>query len=180
MNFLYFSSNAKYPYFKLSNFNECKINGNVNRIEYIFPSSEHYYMAHFFENPEILSINGKYGNIDALKYFYKTQEIADKKIKYWGKKNNIGIVAKMLKNNPGNLTLKNIDSKEKIWNKVLLNKYMDNKEHRNILLSTRGNVLVEFSRNAKEDSFYHGKIVDDKIIGNNYMGKKMMEMRDIF
>lgn len=183
MDYLYFYSNAKKPLNKLSNFNECKIKGIVRGKSYIFPCSEHYYLAHFLndiDDIKDLEVNGKYGTYDALKYFFKEKDI-DKKIKYWSKKNNIGIVAKMLKNNSEKLNIElriiNKSEKEKIWTKIILDKYTQNQEHKKVLLETNDKILIEFGRGSKKDSFYTGKIVDGELIGKNYMGEKIMEIR---
>ena len=185
MDYLYFHSNAKYPLNKLSNFSKCKIVGNINNIRYIFPSAEHYYFAHYIQDQQDiihLTINGKLGTFNGLKFFYTDN--LDQKIKYWKKKVNIGIVAKLFKNqnHKVGIKLKEINDKEneKIWHKVLNEKFRQSKELLNILIETSDNQLVEFNKNSKEISFYTAKIIDGNLIGNNYMGKKITEIRDNF
>jgi predicted NAD-dependent protein-ADP-ribosyltransferase YbiA (DUF1768 family) len=183
MDYLYFHSNARVPLNKLSNFNLCKIKGVIDNEIYIFPSAEHYYLAHFMKNKndiKKLEIGSEFSEYKSLKYFFKEDKIPNK-IKYWSKKNNIGIIAKMIKNNPDkvNIILKTITHKEKeiIWTKIITDKYTQNEEHQKILLDTSDKLLIEFGKGSKKDSYYTAKVVDDEIIGKNYMGKKLMEIR---
>ena len=103
--FIYFWSNAtkekekskKKSYYFLSNLNHIK-----DTIEYddiIYNSVEHAYQAQKFikSQRERFSINGDLGGWDGFKFFVKEEEII-KKINFWIKKDNIGIIAKMASN----------------------------------------------------------------------------------
>ena len=110
-SFVYFGSRMKAPYHKLSNFSECTITGNiwvkdgVNEYvvkEYTFPSSEHFWCAHFFERDcdiKRLAVGGDLSTLETgLGYFVNPNKL-DAKIKHWSSRNNVGAVASRLNGN---------------------------------------------------------------------------------
>ena len=85
-----------------------------------------------------------------------TEELARKKIQFWRKKNNIGIVAKMASNPDHARKLKltfvsriSDEIKKKIFIEILISKYKLNEDLRDILMATGNKTLVEFSRGAE-------------------------------
>lgn len=188
-SFVYFGSEAKAPYNKLSNLNQCNITGNVWVLdgsneyvtrEYTFPSSEHFWCAHFFERDcdiKRLAVGGDLSTLETgLGYFVSPGKL-DAKIKHCSRRNNVGTVAYMLTSNEKSLYYKrasrrcvrrasrigmvmSINPSEKygpqgtdetlrnIWSNILMSKMSQNEEHRNILLGTQRNHLVDFSNSV--------------------------------
>lgn len=211
---VYFGSGSKFPYHRLSNFNKCSIMmknyvlvGVDDYVlkEFVFPSSEHAWWSFFLSDEkdiERLAVNGDLSTLDGLKYFYKGEELK-KKIEYWSKKDNVGIVAKLLAGREGTnyrrravkLGMKmsvhpchmygpvgNDATLAKIWARILVCKYSQNEKHRAILLSTAEKTLVEFTRApvtriGKE--FWAGRVVDGRLCGKNYMGECLMSVRNV-
>lgn len=211
---IYFGSGMKAPYNMLSNFNKCIIKGKIwvmvefNKYElreYTFPSSEHYWWAHFLlRDVDIkrLSIGGDLSTLETgLPLFYKEDELKNK-IQYWSKKNNVGIVTKILAGKLGTQKRKRAhdigirmsihpsekygpqghdSTLNKIWSKILVAKYTQNKIHRDVLVKTREESLVEFTRcpeDRVDNEFWAGRVIDGKLYGKNYMGDCMMSIRD--
>ena len=50
----------------------------------------------------------------------------------------------------------------------------------NILKNTYDIYLLEYSSKAttKKNNFWNGKIVNNQLVGNNYMGKMLMKIRE--
>ena len=107
--------------------------------------------------------------------------------KYWSKKKNIGIIAKMATNEKigkklGLIRDENFHSTDVLWIKILEKKYLI-KYFGDILKSTDDIYLLEFDRGAKHrfktsNSVWGGLICDNILYGNNQMGKYLMEVRD--
>lgn len=209
-SFIYFGSGMAPPYNKLSNFNACTITGRLwimtgsNEYvvkEYTFPSSEHLWWAHFLvldRDIKRLAIGGDLSTLESgLALFYKGGELS-KKISYWSKKENVGIVAKML---GGKKRKRAIDlgmkmsvhpcekygrqgtekTLDKIWKRILVAKYTQNSEHRDVLLGTGSHALVEFTRTPKDrigKEFWCGRAQESKLYGRNYMGDCLVAMRE--
>jgi len=184
-NFIYFGSSTKEPWHHLSNLAEIK-----NTIEYnglIYNSVEHAFQAQLFNESDRIrfSKDGDLGSWDGLKYFFKPDEI-DKKFKYWSKKFNIGIVAKMASNKKYHKKLKltpiktDRESTFNLWFGILIKKYKI-QFYRDILLKTNDHYLCEFDRlgaTYPNRVFWGGMIVEKKLYGNNEMGKYLMAIRD--
>ena len=173
--------------------------------EFTFPSSEHAWWAHFFVRDcdiRRLAVNGDLSTLQGLKHFYEGEEL-DKKISYWSRKDNVGIVAKLLAGKKGTNYRKRASdigmrmsvhpcekygpqgrdsTLGKIWERILLAKYTQNREHYSVLVNTKGRRLVEFTRAPVariEKEFWAGRIVDSKLYGGNYMGDCMVRTRDL-
>lgn len=211
-SYVYFGSGMKVH--QLSNFNQCEIEGEIWIKDdegryllktYTFPSSEHYWWSHFFvkdEDIRRIAIGGDLSTLEGLKHFYKG-EVLEKKIKYWGKKDNVGIVPKILAGKKGTnyrkramelgmcmsihpcpkYGIQGLDiTLNRIWSKILIAKYTQNRGHREILLSTFSKHLIEFTRAPEKrlrSDFWAGRVIDGKLCGRNYMGDCMMSVRDV-
>ena len=179
-----FWANGKAPFHNLSNFALI-----LDGIEYdgiIYPSSEHMFQAqkYILDQRIRFSITGDLGVWDGLKLVYKSEEY-EKKYKYWVKKNNIGIIAKMATNEKigkklGLIRDENFCSTPELWMKILEKKYAI-KYFGDILKSTDDIYLLEFDRGAnnknRKESFWGGLINNNTLYGNNEMGKYLMEIR---
>lgn len=190
METIYIGSGMARPYNLLSNFSECTIVGEVyikkddDSFEiknYTFPCSEHYFWAHFmYRDCDIkrLAIGGDMSTLEGLKFFFK-EDVYVSKVKFWSKKKNVGIVAKMLANRSG-IFRKRADKLGfimsihplvqygeqgtdetlfSIWKKILFHKYTQNKDHRDILEGTGNKRIVEFCRMKPENQFWAGQVV---------------------
>lgn len=214
-SFLYFGSGMKAPYNKLSNFSECPVTlrlwvlKNFNEFypkEYTFPSSEHAWWAHFLiRDVDInrLAVGGDMAKLrTGLAHFYDG-EVLSKKIEYWGKKSNVGIVAKLLAGKKGTnirqrakelgfcMSLhaspkygpQGADSTlSKIWSRILLAKYTQNASYRQVLLGSGDHQLVEFTRAGIDriyKSFWCGRVEKNELHGQNFMGSCMMSAREV-
>lgn len=209
-----FGSRVQAPYNKLSNFNACYVTGTIYVLEnfdefvlkeYTFPSSEHFYWAHYFVKEcdiERLAVGGDLASLETGLPLLVPTEKLEKYLKCWQKNDNVGIVAKMLYgkshisclrkaadlgmtmgDNPiGKYGKQGADStRTMIWTRVLVAKFTQNIDHRHVLLGTRDNHLVNITRTPLGEiykDFFSGRVVDGKLYGRNYMGDCMMEMRD--
>jgi predicted NAD-dependent protein-ADP-ribosyltransferase YbiA (DUF1768 family) len=180
--FIQFHSNAKDNYNLLSNFAEIKEGITIDGITY--PSSEHAYQSQKYIDKIRFSVDGDLGNIKGFSLVFDDFE---NKKKFWMKKNNIGIIAKMSTN-------KNLEKKlglirdekfipnDDIWYIILSEKFKI-EPFRQILLNTGDIYLLEFSRSAKKlyeqkiINFWGGMIDDGVLYGNNKMGKLLMNIR---
>tara|TARA_B100001093_G_C26649294_1_gene936756 strand:+ start:143 stop:748 length:606 start_codon:yes stop_codon:yes gene_type:complete len=176
-----FYSCGKAPFHNLSNF--AYIHGGIKYNGLVYISSEHAFQAQKYiqEQRYRFSIDGDLGNWDGLKLIYKESEY-DKKYKYWSKKNNIGIIAKMVTNEKickklGLIRDEKFSSTDELWIKILEKKYAI-KYFKYLLKSTCDIYLLEFDRGAKRsNSFWGGLIYNNILYGNNQMGKYLMEIR---
>jgi predicted NAD-dependent protein-ADP-ribosyltransferase YbiA (DUF1768 family) len=172
-----FWSNAKKGLHELSNFHGVCIEFR----DKMFPSVEHAYQSCKFKEMDRFSIKG---DID-FKSVYGSNYVSKKK--YWMKKNNIGIVAKMAsKPNISKCLGLTIDetfkSTPKLWLKLLYEKFKIEK-FKKLLLNTGDDYLLEFGRGCKSACengnvpFWNGSIVGNKLYGLNTMGRYLMEIR---
>ena len=179
-----FNSNAKFPFYKLSNFfaSDVEFEGDT------YPSSEHAFQAGLFPNEQrsILTKNGLFGSwsIEAFMHFGFNRERAEKKMKYWSKKDQIGIYAKMYANRAKNKKDIGRDKCELLFKGILMAKYTQNHQLAEILLSTRDAYLMEFDKGAQKlwenkqiKHRWAGMIVNGKVVGNNQMGALHMWTR---
>jgi len=183
----------------LANTSSCKIHGNmyflkrgyIKEREFIFPSSEHYYVAHFLSKESDISrlaVNGDLSTIeDGMNLV-----TSDDNIEYGD--NHVGMVAKLLakRNSFGkrsvaeklgiemsNEPFEAYGMKNKkstvvaIWKTILNNKFYQNPEHRRQLLLTSNDILVEFTNTVLDES----RIMGGDLKGGNFMGKCMMSTR---
>lgn len=162
-NLLRFYSNAKDPYYKLSNFYSVKMEYE----DLIYPSLEHAYLAQFFplKTRKKFTIKGEYSDKDDTKY-----------TNMFKKKKMIGILAKKYGKKENNYTNMDMEDRTKLMYKLLKIKYQD-EELRDLLLSTGNKYLLEFGRNADKNSYWNGKVVNNKIVGENTLGILLMKLR---
>jgi len=183
-----FHSNAKKPYYYLSNFTYIKDGIIVDDLN--FPTTEHAYQAqkYIVKDRHRFTTTGDLGNIETGFQLVFGKKFEQKK-KYWMKKNNFGIVAKTATNEKigkklGLTRIKDFVSTFEIWNKILIKKFTI-PFFRNILLSTGDKYLLEFSRSARRETEqgkppkWNGIIQDGKIFGENLMGIYLMKIRNI-
>ena len=176
-----FWSNGKFPFHELSNF--ALISHGIEYDKIIYPSIEHAFQAQKFllSQRHRFSIEGDLGVWNGLKLVYKPEEY-EKKYKYWSKKNNIGIIAKISTNEKiskklGLIRNPNFQSTDSLWFEILRKKYSI-KYFDDLLKSTGDIYLLEFDRFACKNSFWGGLISNNTLYGNNQMGKYLMEMRN--
>ncbi len=176
---------GKEPYNKLSNF--AFIEEGIVYDGLTYCSTEHAFQAQkYVEEQRVrFSIHGDLGNKNDIDKMFQLvfSDNWEKKKKYWMKKNNIGIVAKMATNAKigKKLDLKRDDnfvSTDDLWITLLSYKFSI-PIFRNILLSTNDVYLLEFDRGAKKNMPKWSGIIQDGILyGENLMGKYMMRTRE--
>ena len=157
----------------------------------MYPSTEHAYQAQKFPKKEHarFAIGGDLATFDAFSFFYKEKDIP-KKIKFWGKKNMIGIIAKLAQNNWRKTGLSKISKvSQSIFYPMLLDKFTRNIELREKLLATGDRYLVEFCRSGERRErqgkgrerwcAYAKEISKNKyrLFGENRMGVALMYIR---
>jgi predicted NAD-dependent protein-ADP-ribosyltransferase YbiA (DUF1768 family) len=131
-------------------------------------------------------MEGDLGSWEGLKLVFKEEDY-DKKYKYWGKKNNIGIIAKMATNPKiakklGLISDETFQDTYEMRRSILI-KQFSIKEFGDILRSTKDYYLLQFDRGSKRRSekgnapFWTGLIKDGVLYGENMMGKYLMEIR---
>ena len=167
-----FWSNGKVPFHNLSNL--ASIPDGINYDGIIYPSTEHAFQAQkYIQNQrQRFSITGDLGVWNGLRLVYKTEEY-EKKYKYWSKKANIGIIAKMATNEKigkklGLIRDENFHSSDELWMKILGKKYSI-KYFGDLLKSTGDIYLLEFDRGAKHrfagsNCFWGGLICNNSFI----------------
>lgn len=180
-----FSSGAKYPFFKLSNFYETP----VHYMGTYFPCSEHAYQARLFPNAvNLFECGGPLStlSVEAFQYLGFNQKDAEKKYKYWSKKNMVGVLSKMYATRQKKFK-KKMDEQEckNTFLEILFAKYTQNEELFKILKGTQDKYLLEFDRGAtrkwnkyKIKSRWAGMVVENKVVGDNQQGVLHMMIRD--
>ena len=178
----------------------------MNGINY--KSAEHAYQSKKYPRDQrhLLAASGEFSNFKALiendaSFPELTIEQREKKVAYWSKKNNIGIIAKMAVNPDVMKRLGIIPWKfeynDEVWKDILRQKFLIPR-FRNVLLpiipirnSTKNpyvnheyrgsEILLEMQKSAKYSDCFFGGVVDaedGKMYGNNYMGNMLMSIRD--
>ena len=208
----YFGSSMGKPMNLLSNFSQCEIEcemyilnekGRIVQKSFVFPSAESAWWAHFLVNEcdiSRLAIGGDLSTLESGLTVLLGENIGPQKAKYWQKKDNVGIVAKMLAYRDKQTNVRTrakkigiemtIDPSEvygmvkkftliNIWKKILIAKYSQNILHRRALLSTDDAHLVEFCRMNPEKQFWAAQIQDGTktksgIIGGKLVGNNFM------
>ena len=182
--YLQFWSRASEPWNKLSNFAWIK-----EGIEYdglVYPSTEHAFQAQKFIRKDRIrfSVDGDIGKVDDGFALFYSDDSVEKKKEFWMKKGNIGILAKMATSNANFSKLKLVleasyDYKKSnaLWLDLLALKF-EIPHFKDILLSTESKILLEFDRTATPSSWYCCKFLDGALVGNNQMGKLIMQVRD--
>lgn len=182
MGHLYFGSAMKPPYHCLSNFALIQPPLSYNG-EY-YPSAEHAMQACLdMQGPEMYTTDGVIGvaTVQAFSHVYNANE-AQRKMDYWMKKENVGILAKMQIKASKNAGMKrDVTPTEcfNLWMPILRAKY-ERADFRKILLATGDKHLVEFDRGAiKKGSRWGGLVNADKVVvGSNNMGRALMQIRE--
>jgi len=184
----------------LSNFKRCSISytppgGKPGQ----FSSSEHIWQS-LKANDRVRQMFLSDGQLDKLnveifkRFFPKTApEKLEKKAKYWKRNASVGILAKMAANKKYAKRLGIAEGEfkyetehlpepelRKIWLPILRAKFTQNEDMKRELLATKHCYLLEFDRGAGiRDSFWGGMDdVEGNIVGNNFMGRMLMEVRD--
>ena len=188
---IYFHSNAKPPFNKLSNFHDLTpyfivINSkSFNTTEAAFQSFHKIHPSHHIH----FQVGGKFASWNGMNTFFQLND-ATKKITYWSYKNNLGIVAKLASNPKyrSKTHLHFINSNDKYhnifqgyindWAILLLHKF-NLPKFKFLLLQTENCLLVEYDRIGNPQSFWGGKIINNTLIGQNAMGQMLMFTRDI-
>ena len=174
------------PFYKLSNF--ALIKDGIEFDGLIFYSTEHAFQAQKYIREQRIrfSVEGDLGNIDSgFKLVFGDEW--EKKKKFWMKKDNIGIIAKIATNikigkKLGLIRDINFSSTNELWIEILTLKF-NIIEFKNILKNTENKYLLEFDRGAKRMylknniSIWSGLIENDILYGNNLMGKYLMIIR---
>ena len=181
-----FGSNQKAPYYLLSNFAECI----VHYRECNFPSSEHAFQSQLvndYEKKNAFLNTGVLGDWEAgFKQFYKDNDVAQKKREYWKKKKNIGILAKMAIGKNKDKMHMTSEEAYKVFHEILLAKFNQNENLKQLLLDTGDAYLFEFDRSARRlDQLnpprrvrWGAMIVEGVVIGHNQMGALLMKVRE--
>lgn len=184
-NVVTFKSNAAYPYYMFSNFFET----DVYFEDEIFPSSEHAFQASLFPSDQrsILTKKGLLGSwsVEAFMYFYKNRSKAEDKMKWWSKKKQIGVLAKMYAKRTPNKKDIDFEKCEFLFKQVLFSKYTQSKDIFKLLLSTKNSYLLELDISAnrrwvkeKIQTRWGGMIINGRVVGKNQMGALHMWLRD--
>lgn len=184
---LNFYSAAKNPFYNLSNF--VMIPDGIEFEDEIYPSIEHAFQAQKYikDQRKRFSTIGDLGTWEGIYsvFVLKNMDDYEKKYKYWSQKNNIGIIAKMATNIKIGKKLNlirdpNFESTDELWLKLLEKKYSI-KYFGDILKSTNDIYLLEYNMralsNINNSNFWNGRIVNNKLYGNNQMGMYLMEIR---
>lgn len=187
-----FASGLSAPYCHLSNFSKC-----ANLVEFeglMYSSAEHAFQAARFPQDlrkEFFSVDSEYSDltVKSLMSVGLSKSVAKNQLKYWSKKNMIGVIPKMLvkrmKSNARGLTAEEV---EDIFTRILLSKYTRNEGHRKILLNTGDKFLLEFVRSSEarfkksagnDIERWGGMLVHNEIVGHNQQGWLHMKVRDM-
>lgn len=204
---LKFYSNAKDPLNLLSNFSRARIvldketleeikaviPGFFGRTGDVFESSEHLWratQAADIESYNRLTADGDLGTLreHTMEMFCSDLSEAEKKRKFWLKKDNVGIVAKLVvtKQRKAGLRLNlerefmEEERERPVWIAILKAKFLQNPRHRTALMCTGRKYLYEFDRGATQQTHWAGKF--DKgtgaFVGQNAMGRYVQQVRD--
>lgn len=173
-------SNGKEP--TLSNFFGCEV--VVNGCKY--PSAEHAYQASKCQDQDEWLVGGKYSDWDWVMARVNEGRKVPLSTKHWKSKKMIGVLAKWVSVRPYMFGLKAIafanqeafdtwSVQESTWFPIFEGKFQG--DLLSSLLKTKGQ-LVEFDRFAKEGTKWGGKVIDNKVVGANEMGKLLTKFRD--
>jgi len=157
-----------------------------------FSSSEHLWQALKATDEKTFLkfiVGGEYDAMNAKLFERMDKKVnGNNKVTYWSKKNNVGIIPKMVSTHSKELGLKNYKVKdlylseknqEIIWLDILRQKYVQNQVLKTLLLSTDNKYLLEFDKGAKRSNSYWGGYIDDEnnLYGKNTMGNYLMLLR---
>ena len=188
-----FWSNGKPDFYKLSNFQY--IEGGIQPFDdqLVFPSTEHAFQSRKYvaKDRARFSVNGDLGQVDGFKLVFREKEY-EKKQKYWMKKGNVGVIAKVATNKTVGKRLgleidPDFKSTDELWMQILQCKY-DKEPFKQLLKKTEDLYLLEFDRGAyhrfcpgpsSSPAFWGGLIIQNALWGKNKMGKYLMQIRDL-
>lgn len=182
-----FYSGAKASHYLLSNFSACF----VYYEGLWYPSSEHAFQASLVPpgmRENLFSVKSDIAELTPAAFVAVGVPVkdAEKKVKYWAKKNMIGILAKMRINRTRSKLTLSKEECENAFIDILLSKYTLNQEHRKTLLSTGEAFLLEFVRSSVAKFDKEGKIDrwggmmrNGQVVGHNQQGSLQMHVRSI-
>lgn len=208
-----FGALSKAKYNKLGNLSKCIITGNIWVLdesneyvtrEYTFPSSEHFWCAHFFERDcdvNRLAVGGDLSTLETgLGYFVSPGKL-DAKIKYWSIRDNVGIVASRLNRYDDDSyckksTLRNLRKASELGMRMSI--YPCEKYGPQGTDETMWNIWSNILMSKMSQNEEHRKVLlrtgciplvdcgspavnrveDGKLYGRNYVGYCMMSVRD--
>ena len=185
-DFVYFGSGTKLKI--MSNFADV---GSLVFEGRTYATSEHAYQAQRVEEEDMdrMAVGGDLGGLEGLKVLLGEEE-GQQKMNHWGHGavKLSGIVAKMVVKDANNAKLQvplklkkdDLEGKDEIFMRILRAKWDASKEFRDALRATRGKLLVEFDRAAARkngSSAWGGVVKNGVLLGENRMGKIMMELR---
>ena len=212
---VYFNSNAREPFHMLSNLSAAEV--KLSKLDvtpellevnpsllawlgeetFCFPSIEHVWHALKATSKEVFDKFHDAGELaqfttEAFALFFPKDDQAEKKLNYWSRKNNVGIIPKLASNEKYGKRLgiaKSMNYKrERLeprleragWKTLLHKKYAGNKTHAFCLKTTRNAKLVEFARSAARagaQEHWGGYINNGVLSGDNVMGLYLEEVR---
>lgn len=223
-NIIVYSMTAKDPYYKLCNLHFASFVlsasdlSDLTREAYpnaehmlgseglVFPSSEHARQAFKAKDRDTMCMFAQGGVFSTIhgEFFAKFMKTldpskVDKKVKYWSRKNHVGILAKMAVSQPKKFELLGLEGKidldkkltkeqdESVWKDILRQKYSQNPILKGLLVATGDKYLVDFSVSAKRNAtreknpyheLYTGLVdVEGKMYGQNLLGVVLAEVR---
>ena len=158
-----------------------------------FPSVEHAFQAQFVDEPhrdlfQVGSVCADHAS--GFEQLVPKSEV-NKKVTYSKGKANIGILAKMIFKNDW-LKNKEIEKSKAVnedacstmFRELLVKKFLEHDDLRNLLLETKDAYLLELDQSASRlesmglRSRWSGMIVDGTVVGCNQMGALLMEVRE--
>jgi predicted NAD-dependent protein-ADP-ribosyltransferase YbiA (DUF1768 family) len=172
----------------------------------VFPSSEHARQALKAKDRDTMNMFAEGGVFSTIhgEFFSKFMKTLDptkveKKVKYWSRKNHVGILAKMAASQPKKFELLGLEGKldvdkkltkeqdEAVWKDIIRQKHSQNPILKDILLATGDKYLVDFSVSAKRNAtreknpyheLYTGLIdADGNLYGQNLLGMTLAGVR---
>lgn len=184
-----FYSGAEAPHDSLSNFKLCP-NGVIHEgIKY--PSSEHAFQALRVPREmraRLFSVDSDIGvfSPEAFVNVGVPPRLAEKKCKYWSRKQMIGILAKMRIKRISGASELTREQCERGFIEILLAKYSANEMHRKVLLDTEDEFLLEFVRSSVSKfkkagviDRWGGMLHEGRIVGHNQQGSLQMHVREL-
>ena len=183
---VFVGSGQKDPHHKLSNFHSCRV--VFDDVEY--PSSEHAFQAQRVPprlRRELFSTEGSYADLDAgFGKLFGDSEKAKKKAAHWRKKENVGVLARMVikRMKPKDLVEMSAELCAEVFFEILTAKYAQNEHLRRVLLSTGDRYILEFDRGAGRakrkgsKARWGGLVENDRVVGSNQMGALLMRVRE--
>jgi hypothetical protein len=180
-----FYSGAKEPVCSLSNFRECNL--SLEGKEY--PSTEHWYQSRKASGEDTAAEFRGEGVLTAwgTGMARVCKKDTEKKIAFWSKKRNIGVIAKMAARSyplKPELELRTLAEAQALWCPALKAKALQNSLVLKTLMATPDDsYLLEFSRGAKRTTLkgsppkWSGLVEDGKLYGRNWMGLCWMKVK---